>query len=139
MNVKQTDSLENILRKKRDLLSDMLLALTKAAQMLEADDALAFDRELDRCGKIMRRVDELSETEKALGASGLGKEEEDLRKEIASIAKKIADMNAELIKASGEKLNSFGSRIKALRQTKQGMGAYSAPANPDAIFIDAKK
>lgn len=140
MSINETHDLAGILRIKKDLLCDMLSAMEKAMELLAAEDTAAFDAELDRCTEIMSKVDELAAAEQKLSVSDAkDKDAAALRKEIELVIKKLSDAHAELVKASGEKLKSYGSRIKSLRQSKQGVGAYSAQINPDAIFIDAKQ
>jgi hypothetical protein len=127
-------NITDILKAKKTLLEELLGTINKAMRLLEEDNVDEFDRELQSCELIMRKVDELGKT----SSEEMSPADIEISRDIEQIFGRIVQANNDLRELSEEKLKSYGSQIKAIRQKKQGLDAYNRNAQ-SAVFIDEKQ
>ncbi len=127
-------NITDILKAKKTLLEELLGTINKAMRLLEEDNVDEFDRELQSCELIMRKVDELGK----ISSEEMSPADIEISRDIEQIFGRIVQANNDLRELSEEKLKSYGSQIKAIRQKKQGLDAYNRNAQ-SAVFIDEKQ
>jgi hypothetical protein len=127
-------NITDILKAKKTLLEELLGTINKAMRLLEEDNVDDFDRELQSCEQIMRKVDELGKT----SSEEMSPADIEISRDIERIFGRIVQANNDLRELSEEKLKSYGGQIKAIRQKKQGLDAYNRNAQ-SAVFIDEKQ
>ncbi|MGE5495257.1 MAG: hypothetical protein ACM3S4_08180 [Burkholderiales bacterium] len=127
-------NITDILKAKKTLLEELLDTINKAMRLLKEDNVDEFDRELQSCEQIMRKVDELGKTP----SEEMSPADVEIGKEIEQLFGRIVQANNALRELSEEKLKSYGSQIKAIRQKRQGLDAYNRSSN-SAVFIDEKQ
>jgi hypothetical protein len=126
------------------LLARLLDSVKRTYTLLERDDMDAFDREMDRCGETMARVDELEvSVENLKGRIPDVQQQPDivrLEREIRYIAQQIEQARRECNDLAQQKLGGYSQQIKGIRHTKKGIDGYASQLQRrDAFFIDAKK
>jgi hypothetical protein len=127
-------NITDILKAKKTLLEELLGTINKAMRLLEEDNVDEFDRELQSCEQIMRKVDELGKT----SSEEMSSTDIEISRDIGQMFGRIVQANNDLRELSEEKLKSYGGQIKAIRQKKQGLDAYNRNAQ-SAVFIDEKQ
>lgn len=133
------NSLTEALKTKKELLEKMVTAMRRSIDLLEGDNVDDFNSEMDYCGKMIEKIDELDEIIKKYNVSEKEKPAAVLllEKDIVSVIKLLAEVHMECNNAAEEKLLSFGHQLRALRQKKQGL-MYQNEVSRKAAFVDIK-
>lgn len=128
------ENITDILQAKKTLLEELLSTIKTAMRLLEEDNVENFDRELQNCEQIMRKIDELGKTP----AGEKSPADVKIEKDVEQLFARIVEANKELKELSEEKLKSYSGQIKAIRQKKQGLDVYNQNVR-NAVFIDEKQ